>query len=160
MTDLTDVVLASPLGRELTREEATHLAALVKVRELADGEVLVREGSRDAHLHVITRGRISVVRGDPATGEQNVMYALETGDLVGELSFMDDEVRYASLVASGPATVLVLARADFEQLLERAPRVVYKVMRAIMRVAHGVQRRLSRQMHDLQNYLYRTGAKY
>jgi hypothetical protein len=33
-------------------------------------------------------------------------------------------------------------------------------MRAIMRVAHEVQRRLSRQMSDLQQYLYRPGAKY
>jgi hypothetical protein len=33
-------------------------------------------------------------------------------------------------------------------------------MRAIMRVAHKVQRRLGLQMRDLENYLYRTGAKY
>lgn len=160
MTDLIDVVLASPLGRELTRDEAAKLAALVKVRKLADGEVLVPESSRDSNLHVITQGRIAVARRDQASGEQHVMYTLETGDLVGELSFMDDEVRYASLVAAGPATVFVLAREDFETLVEREPRLVYKVMRAIMRVAHGVQRRLSRQMLDLQNYLYRTGAKY
>lgn len=160
MTDLIDVVLASPLGRELTRDEAAKLAALVKVRDLADGEVLVPEGSRASNLHVITRGRISVARRDAVSGEQSVMHTLETGDLVGELSFMDDEVRYASLVAAGPATVLALAREDFETLVESEPRVVYKVMRAIMRVAHAVQRRLSRQMLDMQNYLYRTGAKY
>lgn len=160
MTDLTDVVLASPLGPELTRDEAAKLAALVKVRDLADGEVLIAEGSRDAHLHVITKGRISVARRDAATGELHVMYALEAGDLVGELSFMDDAERYASLVASGPASVLVLSRQDFETLVDREPRLVYKVMRAIMRVAHAVQRRLSGQMFDLQNYLYRTGAKY
>lgn len=160
MTDLTDVVLASPLGRELTRDEAAKLAALVKVRDLADGEILVPERSHDRHLHVITKGRIAVARQDLAGGGQHVMYTLETGDLVGELSFMDDEARFASLVAAGPATVLALAREDFETLVEREPRVVYKVMRAIMRVAHAVQRRLSRQMLDLQNYLYRTGAKY
>ena len=160
MTDLTDLVLASPLGRELARDEAAKLAKLVVARELSDGEVLVAEGSRDAHLHVITKGRIAVARRDPASGELHVMYTLEAGELVGELSFMDDEVRYASLVATGPASVLVLARQDFETLLEREPQVVYKVMRAIMRVAHAVQRRLSRQMLELQNYLYRTGAKY
>jgi CRP/FNR family transcriptional regulator, cyclic AMP receptor protein len=79
--------------------------------------------------------------------------------LVGELSFMDDEPRYGTLLASGPTKVLCLSRADFETLVETEPRVVYKVMRTIMRVAHRVQRNVSRELQDLQNYVYRTGAK-
>jgi len=72
---------------------------------------------------------------------------------------MDDVPRYAALVASGATEVLSLERADLETLIEREPRVVYKVTRAIMRVAHRVQRRLSLQMRDLENYLYLTGGK-
>ena len=160
MQSLTDLVLASPLGKELALPEADALAALVSVRELADGEILLPEGARDSHLHVILEGRINVARRAESGGGWNVLYALSRGDLVGELSFMDDEPRYASLVAAGPTRVLLLGRAEFEQLLVSQPRVVYKVMRAIMRVAHEVQRRLSRQMHELQQYLYRPGAKY
>jgi hypothetical protein len=37
---------------------------------------------------------------------------------------------------------------------------VYKTMRAIMRAAHRVQRRLSLQAQDLEDYVYRTGARY
>ncbi len=85
---------------------------------------------------------------------------LRAGDLAGELSFMDGEPRYASLIASGPTRVLVLDRPRFEELLQTHPIVVYKAMRAIMRVAHHVQRRLSLQMVDMQHYLYRTGGKY
>ncbi|MCZ8130838.1 MAG: cyclic nucleotide-binding domain-containing protein [Steroidobacteraceae bacterium] len=160
MQPLTDVVLASPLGKELARPEAEALAAIVRVRDLADGEVLLPEGARDSHLHVILDGRVNVARRVESGAGWNVLYSLSRGDLVGELSFMDDEPRYASLVASGPTRVLMLGRADFEQLLASQPLVVYKVMRAIMRVAHDVQRRLSRQMLELQNYLYRPGAKY
>lgn len=158
MTSLTDTVLASPLGVELAPDEAAELAKLVTVRDLADGEILLPEGARDSHLHVVVSGRIAVAR----KGEDgwNRLYSLEPGDLVGELSFMDDEPRYATLLASGPTRVMVLERADLERLLDTHPRAVYHVMRAIMRVAHKVQRRLSAQMMDLQNYLYRTGAKY
>ena len=92
--------------------------------------------------------------------DPTLLHTVEPGDLVGELSFMDDEPRYAALLAAGPTEVLVLDRRDFETLVDREPRVVYKVMRAVMRVAHKVQRRLSLQMRDLENYLYRTGAKY
>jgi CRP-like cAMP-binding protein len=136
------------------------VASIVSARDLQDGEVLLAEGARDGLLHVVVSGRIAVARRDELDGSWNVLHHLEAGDLVGELSFMDDAPRYAALVAAGPTRVLVLNRRDFETLVEREPRVVYKVMRAIMRVAHEVQRRLSRQMSDLQQYLYRPGAKY
>lgn len=158
MTALADAVLASPLGRELTPKEAEVLAALVTTRELADGEVLLQEGSADTHLHVILSGRIAVARR--RNDGWHVLHTLDAGDLVGELSFLDDEPRYATLLAAGPTRVLALKRADFETLVESEPRVLYKVMRAITRVARSVQQRLSRQMLDLQDYLFRTGAKY
>lgn len=154
----TELILASPLGRELTRDEAAVLGALVTVRDLADGEMLVKEGTRDDHLHVIVSGRLAVSR--QSEGGPTVLYMLHPGELAGELSFMDEDVRYASLVASGATRVLVLQRSQLETLLDRSPRVVYKVMRAIMRVAHEVQRRLSVQMSELQNYFFRPGAKY
>ena len=157
MTTAIDALRSSPLGAELTPSESGVLAELVRVKTLADGEVLLPEGARDALLHVVVRGRIHVVK-DSAHGH-TLLHTLEPGDLVGELSFMDDVPRYAALVASGATEVLSLERADLETLIEREPRVVYKVMRAIMRVAHRVQRRLSLQMRDLENYLYLTGGK-
>ncbi len=158
MTNAIDDLRASPLATELTPAETQVLAELVRLRELTDGEVLLPEGARDGNLHVVVRGRIDVCKDGPHG--RTLLHTLEPGDLVGELSFMDDAPRYASLVASGPTEVLALARRDFETLVDREPRVVYKVMRAIMRVAHKVQRRLSQQMRDLENYLYRTGGKY
>jgi CRP-like cAMP-binding protein len=157
MTTAIDALRASALARELTPAEVTALARLVTIRDLQDGEVLLPEGATDSHLHVVVRGRIDVVRN--SDHGRNILYTLEPGDLVGELSFMDDEPRYAALVASGRTEVLVLERGDFETLIEQSPHIVYKVMRAIMRVAHNVQRRLGMQMRDLENYLYRTGGK-
>ena len=157
MTAAIDALRSSPLATELTPAETKVLADLVKIRALKDGEVLLPEGARDGLLHVVVNGRIDVLK-DGAHG-RTLLHTVEPGDLVGELSFMDDEPRYAALVASGTTEVLVLDRRDFETLVETEPRVVYKVMRAVMRVAHKVQRRLGLQMRDLENYLYRTGAK-
>ena len=158
MTSAIDALRSSPLATELTPAETQVLGELVRLRTLGDGEVLLPEGARDGHLHVVERGRIDDFKDGPHG--RTLLHTVEPGDLVGELSFMDDEPRYATLVASGPTEVLVLDRRDFETLVDREPRVVYKVMRAVMRVAHKVQRRLSLQMRDLENYLYRTGAKY
>ncbi len=158
MTTAIDAVRKSPLANELSPSEIQVLAGVLTIRELKDGEVLVPEGSRDSHLHVVVAGHVEVVH--TSDDGRRLLYRLEPGDLIGELSFMDDEPRYAALIASGPTEVLVLARSDFETLIERSPQVVYKVMRAIMRVAHRVQRRLGLQLREMEHYIYRTGAKF
>jgi CRP-like cAMP-binding protein len=159
MTLATPVVLEpTPLAAELTNAELGTLAGIVTVRDLEDGEVLIEEGKSDSTLHVVVSGSISVSRRDPR-GDWNLLYSLRPGELVGELSFMDNEQRYASLVAYGPTRVIALRREDLESLLDSHPRLVYKVMRNVMRVAHAVQRRLSVQMAELQNYIFKTGAR-
>ena len=157
MTTDIDALRSSPLGAELAPSECAVLVKLVHVKTLADGEVLLQEGACDPVVHVVVEGRVQVVK-DSVHG-RTLLHTLKPGDLIGELSFMDDEPRYGTLLASGPTKVLCLNRADFETLVETEPRVVYKVMRAIMRVAHRVQRNVSRELQDLQNYVYRTGAK-
>jgi CRP/FNR family transcriptional regulator, cyclic AMP receptor protein len=159
MTTVIDAVRNSPLASELSPAEIQLLAGILTIRELKDGEVLLPEGARDSNLHVIVVGRIEVVQISDERGRR-LLYRLEPGDLVGELSFMHDEPRYAALIASGPTEVLVLARSDFETLVEPSPQVVYKVMRAIMLVAHRVQRRLSLQLREMERYIYQTGAKF
>jgi CRP/FNR family transcriptional regulator, cyclic AMP receptor protein len=96
------------------------LAGVMRIRELKDGEVLLPEGARDSHLHIVVAGHIEVVH--ISDRGRTLLYRLEPGDLVGELSFMDNEPRFAALIACGPTEVLVLARSDFETLIEPSPR--------------------------------------
>ena len=49
---------------------------------------------------------------------------------------------------------------DLEGLLDSNPHLVYRVMRAIVRVVHELQRRLSMQTAELTNYLYKTHGRY
>lgn len=149
----------TPLAVEMDEIELQALARISRIRDCQDGEVLVEEGARDAHLFVPVTGKINITRRDEH-GEWSVIHTLQPGDLAGELSFMDGEPRFASLIASGATRVLVLERDDFEVLLLSHPVVVYKTMRAIMRVVHRVQQQMNSQMMDMQRYLFRTGGKY
>jgi len=121
--------------------------------------VLVAEGTSDNHLYVIVSGSLGVVRGadtpDPAT-----LFALGSGDFVGELSFLDGTPHYASLVAVAPTRVLGLEREKLEALLGSHPEIVYRVMRAIVRAVHEIQRRLSMQSVELTNYIYKQHGRY
>lgn len=150
---------ASKLAVELNDDERRILAGALSLRDLRHGEVLIREGSADDHLYVVVSGVLGVVK-NAGTEEEMTLNAIRPGNVVGELSFLDGATRYASLVALSDTRVLGLSRADLEGLLDTQPKVVYHVMRAIVRVVHDIQRRMSMQTAELTNYLYKTHGRY
>jgi CRP-like cAMP-binding protein len=149
----------SKLAVELNDDEQRTLARAMTLRDLKHGEVLIREGSADDHLYVVASGVLGVVKG-VGTDAEVTLNAIRPGDVVGELSFLDASTRYASLVALSDTRVLGLSRAALEGMLDSHPKVVYHVMRAIVRVVHEIQRRLSMQTAELTNYLYKTHGRY
>ncbi len=94
------------------------------------------------------------------TPENVTLFALDAGDLVGELSFLDGTRHYASLVAIGPTRVFGLEREKLEALLPVHPEIVYRVMRAIIRTVHEIQRRISMHSVELTNYIYKQHGRY
>jgi CRP/FNR family cyclic AMP-dependent transcriptional regulator len=161
MTESTafDALRASHLATELDEAQCRKLAALLTLRDLADGEVLVREGGSDSHLYALIGGSLAVARG--AGGPEEVtLFLLRAGDLVGELSFLDDNVHYASVVSRGASRVFGLERAQLESLLDSDPHIVYRVMRAIIRRVHQAQHRLAAQSAELTNYIFKQHGRY
>ena len=161
MTDpaLVDALRHSRLGAELSDDEVHTLAGNLRFRDLEPDEVLVGEGTSDDHLYVIVRGALGVVR-NAGTSERITLLTLTTGDLVGELSFIDETPHYASLVANGQTRVFGLERSRLESLLVTHPQIVYRVMRAIVRTVHEIQRRISMHSAELTNYIYKQHGKY
>jgi len=156
---LVDALRASRLGIELTDEQMRSLAERLSFRDLNPGDVLVPEGTSDNHLYVVVSGALGVVRnaGTPAAV---TLFTLTQGDLVGELSFLDETKHYATVVAAGPTRVFGLEREALEALLAVDPLIVYRVMRAIVRTVHEIQRRLSMQSVELANYMYKQHGRY
>jgi CRP-like cAMP-binding protein len=161
MTPITpyDALRASRLAAELSDEQCRTLAGCITLRELADGEVLVKEGASDSHLYSIVSGTIAVARA-AGTPEEVQLFTLGGGDTVGELSFLDDNVHYASFVARGATRVLGLERSQLEALLDSHPHIVYRIMRAIVRRVHQVQHRLAAQAEELTNYVFKQHGRY
>lgn len=150
---------ASKLAADLDDSELAVLAQLVDVRDLADGEVLVREGTADEHLYVVAVGLVGVVKYLESDTRLTVA-TLSVGALAGEMGFVDGSSYHSSLVALGTARVLGLGRRKLESLLSTHPAIVYHVMRGIIRTVHETQRRLSHQAVELSNYIYKQHGRY
>ena len=151
----------SKLAIEMTEEQRKALAAVMTLRDLAPREVIVREGESDDHLYLVVSGGVAVVKASGGGSDDEVtLNVIRPGEVVGELSFLDGATRYASLVALDGTRVIGLSRGALESLLDTNPQLVYRVMRAIVRVVHDLQRRLSMQTAELTNYLYKTHGRY
>jgi CRP-like cAMP-binding protein len=162
MTDESryDLLRASVLGGELNEDECRILSQLITISELKDGDTLYHEGQSDNRIHVVVQGRLAIVKDSKADGKRETLNVLGSGDLAGELSFIDGHPHYAALRASGAARVFSLEREKLESLLEAHPWLVYRVMRAIMRVAHERLIRMSIQTSELSNYVFKQHGRY
>jgi CRP-like cAMP-binding protein len=153
-----ELVRTSALAVELTGDQCGVLADLMAVRDLADGEILVKQGASDNHLYAVVSGALAVAR--ESDGQWINLHVLTKGDLAGELGFMDGRPHYAALRAAGPTRVLSLTRERLESLLQRDPVIVYRVMRAILRVVHVILNRMAMQSSELTNYVFKVHGKY
>lgn len=112
-----DTVALAPPGLELLRRVSLlaplpepiieRLArALVRV-ELADGDVVIREGDHGDRFYVVESGGLSVSRGG------RVIASLVPGDYAGEIALLRDVPRTATVTATGPTVLQALDRQHF-----------------------------------------------
>ncbi len=66
----------------------------------------------------------------------------------------------ATLRSLGHTQVCSFKRERFESLLDEEPRMVYQVMRDIVRVTHDILRRMNAQYVELTKYVARSHAIY
>jgi CRP-like cAMP-binding protein len=107
-----------PLFKTLKHSQLESLAKVARPDDFAAGEDIVTQGEGGVGLFIIVSGQADVVhvRRD---GTRRVVNRLGTADYFGELALLTEGPRTASVVATEPTQVLILARWDFMGLLKR-----------------------------------------
>ncbi len=125
-TRAEDFLSRAPLFARLEDRQLHRLAELCVPRSYETGEEIVVEGSTGLGLFVITDGRVEVARG---TGDDKVVFAeLGAGDLLGEMSLVDDQPRSATVRTLEPTTCLLITRGSFQSLVDREPEIAWCIV--------------------------------
>jgi len=151
--DDVDRIRDSALAAELSEEQVEALAGATETLELADGDVLIEKGDKDDRLFAIVSGALEVSLPSERAGESIKVVRLGPGAISGELGFLQDMERTATVRASGDTVVVSLSRASLESLLESDPLLIYRVMRAILRSVHKVVSSMNEQNAHLVDYI-------
>lgn len=93
--------------------ELSRLIAATEPVAVKEGDSILRKGSPSRSLILVEEGEVAVV--EESLGETVVLALVGPGGVVGEVGFVDGEVRTHDVVAAGPARLRRLTR---ERLLE------------------------------------------
>ncbi|MEM7202420.1 MAG: cyclic nucleotide-binding domain-containing protein [Planctomycetota bacterium] len=123
---------------------ASTLLAFTDKVEFEPGQVLIREGTPDASVFILTEGTLEVTVDDGGTGRR--VATIKPYAIVGEQSFIDGGVRTATVTAKTNGIAHRLTDAGFEQVRSVHPEVacafLVDVSRAMaQRLRQGKQRR-------------------
>lgn len=152
----------STLIAELGESEIEVLRGLLTVRRYRAGEFIAKPGAcvlQDALL-ILVEGDIDV--SAVVDGEPMLLRLTEPGDLARIISFAGSNmVRIdATIEAKQDCAVLLLARDALESLLDTHSRIVYRVMRSLVRYTHGLARHKSAETEEMSNYFYGMNGRF
>lgn len=121
----TFVSLLDDAEREALSELGTH-------REFPRGAVLMYEGEPGERVMILESGRVKITRIEPG-GHEVLLSIRDPGDVLGEVSVVDERPRLASVTALEPVQARVIASSLFRAHLERTPRVAVALLEVQMR---------------------------
>lgn len=92
----------------------------MKERSVEAGETIVTQGDPGDAYYVILSGEAEVWQTDPFTDETFSAGVRRDGDAFGEEALLQDAYRNATIRMTTPGRLLVLTKADFDELLKPA----------------------------------------
>ena len=117
-----DVLKSVPLLGTLSRHHLDLIARHADEVSVPSGRVLARQGGLCREFFVVLEGRARV--------EQNRkrIATVRKGEMVGEMSLIDNKPRGATVTSETPMSLLVIESRAFSALLDDIPQLRKKVM--------------------------------
>ena len=122
-----ELLAAVPLFAELGRKELQRVGQLTDVMDLSSGRVLMRQGETGSEMMVLVDGTVSVRRDGAVLAERG------PGEVLGEMALLSDAPRSATVTLTSDARLLVVARREFNALMDEMPSVRAQIMECLAR---------------------------
>ena len=142
--DILDTLRSTQVFGSLDPTALTELAGVCVARSFRRDQFLWYQGDPGDHLVVIVDGLVKITVASER-GDEMVLATVGSGDVLGELSVIDQGPRSASVVAVQPTTALVINRSALLAAMQQSP----ALLDALLRTLGAMVRRLTEQTTDL-----------
>ncbi|MCK5376745.1 MAG: Crp/Fnr family transcriptional regulator [Acidobacteria bacterium] len=120
------------LFSELNEDELQEVTALAQTRSVLRDTTIFNEGDTADAIFVVVNGRVKIVTTS-TDGKEFILTVLGAGQVFGEMALLEETTRSASVVTITAVELLVLARKDFDHLLNTSPGISRKLMAILSR---------------------------
>ena len=136
------------LFADLSPGDLDRLSQLVEVVQLPAGAQLFAEGSASDRAYIIKEGQIDIRK---ASGTGDVLLATrQPGEVIGEMSLLDDAPRLASAQARTDSILLAIGQAQFNHLLDTSPAATRAILRLLISRWRTTQAALQNAQDELE----------
>ena len=133
-----------PLFRYFTEAERDRIETIGEVKRIAEGSYLIRSGEIDSTLFAIEDGHLDIIGVDD--GKTMVVATVGPGDVIGEVSFIDDSPRTVSVKAGEETTVRAWDKRTLSEALAFEPQLLAKFATAMSELLVERLRDMSRRV--------------
>ncbi|MBI2071214.1 MAG: cyclic nucleotide-binding domain-containing protein [Elusimicrobia bacterium] len=114
-------------GQRFDPVELQQTLPNVKLLACADGQAMIREGEVGDDIYILHKGSALVSRNGKAVGE------LTPGDFFGEMSFLVQAPRAATITAVKNCQIFCIPSADLERFVGKSPALLAAMRSAAKR---------------------------
>ena len=116
-----------PLFEGLTDEDLEAINRVTITRSHGKESVIILAEEQGDALFIIKKGqvKVTIVSED---GREVILDLMGEGAVFGELALLDGKPRSANVVATQPTELIVLRRAEFQQLIYQVPKIAVSLL--------------------------------
>jgi CRP/FNR family cyclic AMP-dependent transcriptional regulator len=144
---IIDFLIDIPMFDCLQPDELGIVTRHMNFIDLAQGEILFREGEEGDYVCFVAEGSLDVLK-KPHKGHSVTLATLPKGRSIGEMAVIDDFPRSATVKARTKATLVILTRKGFDLILERHPEIGVRILKGISRLLSQNLRKTSSRLAD------------
>jgi len=142
--ELENLISEIPVFNALDSEDTHILAQYLFPKELPMEGLVCKEGQHGNFLSFVTSGELEIIK--TLDNKEAVISTISKGDSLGEMALIDGLTRSATVRACKTSSILILRRDDFNDLLEKHPKVGIKILKGIARLLSLNLRKASSQL--------------
>ena len=133
VSEFIEAVRAQSFFDIFTEAETAQLSEYLECFGVPRDSYVVEEGDEGEFLAILVTGKAVVVKSKG--GVSRVVYSLQPGEMIGEMSLIDGKRRSASCVTVEPSDFALMTRENLNALLADHPRLGNKFLLMLLRIS-------------------------
>jgi CRP/FNR family transcriptional regulator len=130
MMENLDILENLSIFKNIPRDTIKKILAMAIEKSYKKGEIIYYQGDLSYSLDIIKYGKLKITILTEE-GKEKTLAILSEGDIIGEISLIDNKPRSATVEALEDCTLLSIKRDDFEKILQQYPQISIEIAKIL-----------------------------